>query len=250
MEEYFKNKTVLVTGASTGIGRATALAFARVGAKVNVNCLSYDEDAESLLNVARDENLDIKIFVADVQKSHDIEQMYAAIEQSQRLPDVLINNVGISIVKPMLETSEAEWDAIFNTDVKSVFLCSKIFIPSMLEKKFGVIVNIASELGFSGREKFCAYTAAKGAVITLTRSMAKEFAPEIRVNAVAPGPTVTPMLDKEMAIPDHEESTDDIPLQRFARAEEIAETIVFLASDRAQYYCGDVLSPNGGAVMR
>jgi len=156
----------------------------------------------------------------------------------------------MSIVKPFLKLDEDEWDKIINTDLKSVFLCCQAVIPYLQEQKESVIINIASELAYTGRANFTVYTAAKGGVISLTRSLAQEFAPNIRINAVAPGPTQTSLLEKENQTPGHEESLDDIPLGRYAKAEEIAETIVFLASNKARFYCGDVLSPNGGTLMR
>jgi 3-oxoacyl-[acyl-carrier protein] reductase len=120
----------------------------------------------------------------------------------------------------------------------------------MLEKGGGCIINIASELGYLGRAGFTPYTAAKGGMITLTRSMAREFAPTIRVNAIAPGPCDTEMLRSEIKTPEQMERELDIPMQRFGRPGEIAATAVFLASEHAGFYCGDVLSPNGGSLMR
>ena len=245
----FKDKVVLVTGATTGIGRATAKLFVEHGATVAVNHLNQHElfqelenECESLPGLLIELNTDV------AQKTSVNSMIVSLIKQTGKL-DVLINNAGISIVKPFLEISEEEWDAIINTDLKSVFNCCQAAIPYLQEQK-GVIINIASELAYTGRANFTAYTAAKGGVISLTRSLAQEFAPTIRINAVAPGPTQTPLLDKENNTPGHEESLDDIPLARYAEPEEIAETICFLASDKARYYCGDVLSPNGGTLMR
>ncbi len=245
----FLNKTVLVTGASTGIGRATALAFAKEGAKVYANYLEYDEHVSSLEKLAGDTRLSLSVIQGDVSKADSVKKMFANIFSDEDVIDVLVNNAGVSMVKPFLDLQEADWDFVMNTDLKSIFLCSQAVIPNMLQQKSGNIVNVTSELGFSGRANFAAYTAAKGGAITLTRSMAREFAPNIRINAVAPGPTSTPLLEREQAIPGHEESKDDIPLARYATPEEIAESILFLASSKATYFCGEILSPNGGAVM-
>jgi 3-oxoacyl-[acyl-carrier protein] reductase len=120
----------------------------------------------------------------------------------------------------------------------------------MLANGGGVLINIASELAYLGRERYSAYTAAKAGVVTLTRSLAREFAPLIRVNAVAPGPTDTAMLASELTSPELLENEISIPMRRIATPDEIAASAVFLASDQASFYCGEVLSPNGGALMR
>ena len=120
----------------------------------------------------------------------------------------------------------------------------------MLERGSGCIINMASELGYLGRAQFAPYTASKGGIITLTRSLAREFAPAIRVNAIAPGPCETDMLRAEIQTEAQLQAEMDLPMQRLATPEDIAGTAVFLASDYASYYCGDVLSPNGGSLMR
>jgi 3-oxoacyl-[acyl-carrier protein] reductase len=120
----------------------------------------------------------------------------------------------------------------------------------MLEKKRGCIINIASELAYLGRAEFTSYTASKGAILSLTRSLAREFAPTIKVNGIAPGPCDTDMLRAEIDTPEQWEKEIDLPLGRVSRPEEIAMTAVFLASDFASYYCGETLSPNGGSLMR
>jgi 3-oxoacyl-[acyl-carrier protein] reductase len=120
----------------------------------------------------------------------------------------------------------------------------------MLAAGSGCIINVASELAYLGRDRYSAYTAAKGGVLSLTRSLAREFAPRIRINALAPGPTDTAMLASELTTPALAQQERDIPLRRFATAGEIAASAVFLASDQAAFYCGEVLSPSGGALMR
>ena len=120
----------------------------------------------------------------------------------------------------------------------------------MIKKGEGIIINIVSELGYLGRENYSAYTASKGALITLTRSLAREFAPIVRVNGIAPGPVLTDLLRNELKTDQDFTKEMDIPLKRFAEPDEIASSAVFLASDQARFYCGDILSPNGGALMR
>lgn len=245
----FSNKTVLITGASSGIGRAAAELFLRDGATVGVNHLQQDAAFAEMSTAfshypGRMINLN-----ADVRNGDSVKIMIdRLIAETGRL-DVLINNAGISQIKPFLQTTEDDWDTIIDTDLKSVFLCCREAIPHILIQG-GSIVNIASELAISGRAKFSPYTAAKGGVISLTRSLALEFAPDIRVNAVAPGPTQTPMLAQEAQVSGHKEDMNSLPLGRYAEASEIAESIYFLSSSKASYFCGDVISPNGGAVMR
>jgi len=245
----FSGKTVLITGAVTGIGRAAAEAFLREGATVGVNHLDRSAQFAGMADALSDLPGKLVECEADVRVADAVQHMVDGLMKETGRLDVLVNNAGISQVKPFLETTEEDWDAIIDTDLKSVFLCCRAAIPYM-RARGGTIVNIASELALSGRAHFAPYTAAKGGVISLTRSLAREFAPAIRVNAVAPGPTRTPLLEKEAQASGHKEDMDEIPLGRYAEPSEIAGSILFLASPRASYYCGDVISPNGGAVMR
>lgn len=242
-------RTVVVTGAATGIGRATALALAREADRVVAAHLKQPSEMAALVAEASAAGGEIVPFEADVTRPDDVE---ALAELACAGPPLAgwVNNAGISLIRPICETSLEDWRRVIDADLTSVFLGCRAAAPALRATPGGAIVNVASELGFSGRAHFSAYCAAKAGVIGLTRALARELAPEVRVNAVAPGPTWTPMIEAELATPGHEEPMDAIPLRRFATPEEIADTIVFLCSPRSTYYCGDVLSPNGGAVMR
>ncbi|NNJ91686.1 MAG: SDR family oxidoreductase [Gammaproteobacteria bacterium] len=241
-----RDKNVLVTGGATGIGRAIAEAFSHSGANVFINHLQQQDKIRQIHRVAAIKG----DWSADVSNRSAVNAMVADIERQHGNIDILINNAGISNPRPFLETREADWDEVININLKGTVFTSQAVIPGMLKKQAGCIINMVSELGYLGRENFTAYSASKGALITLTRSLAREFAPAIRVNGIAPGPVMTDLLRGEIKNEQDLQKEQDIPLQRIAEPEEIAGTAVFLASDYARFYCGDILSPNGGAMMR
>jgi 3-oxoacyl-[acyl-carrier protein] reductase len=242
-------RTALITGAATGIGRATALLFAQAGANVAINHLGQAADAQTLLAELKAAGVKAWAVEADVSKAADVQSMLSQLQAVANPIDILVNNAGIIQEKPFLETTEADWDNMMNVDLKSAFLMCRAVLPGMVMRGSGVVINIASDLGILGRAQFAPYCAAKAGVIGLTRSLAREFAPTIRINAIAPGPVDTAMvslasmsaktIELELAIPQH----------RFAQAQEIAATALFLAGDLSRFYCGQVLGPNGGSVM-
>jgi 3-oxoacyl-[acyl-carrier protein] reductase len=242
-------RTALITGAATGIGRATALAFAAAGASVVVNHLASTSEAQALVQEIQTMGVKAWAFEADVSLALDVERMAAWVESAVGPIDILVNNAGIIAEIPFLQTTEADWDRMLACDLKSVFLMSRAFLPSMLNLRRGVIINIASDLALIGRAQFAPYCAAKAGVIGLTKSLALEFAPDIRINAIAPGPVNTVMVSIDSMSAECMAKEKDIPQQRIAEPEEIAATALFLASDLSRFYCGQVLGPNGGSVM-
>jgi len=188
-------------------------------------------------------------FDADLTKSAEVAAMVEAAQAVLGPIDVLVNCAGIIQEKPFLDTTEADWHRMIDTDMGSVFLMCRAVLPGMVARGSGVVINIASDLGILGRAGYAPYCAAKAGVIGLTKSLAREFAPAIRVNAIAPGPVQTQMLSSEFMSAEWLAKEKAIPQNRFAEPDEIAATALFLASDLSRFYCGQVLGPNGGSVM-
>jgi 3-oxoacyl-[acyl-carrier protein] reductase len=242
-----QGQTALITGAATGIGRATALLFAQAGAHVVVNHLGQDAEAASLLQAIEAAGGQAIALSADVSDASAVQRLVDGALAAFGVIDVLVNNAGIIQEKAFLDTTEADWDQMLGTDLKSVFLMCRAVLPGMVARGGGAIVNIASDLGILGRERYAPYCTAKAGVIGLTRSLAREFAPQqIRVNAIAPGPVATAMVSLEHMSAEWVEKELAIPQHRLGAPDEIAATALFLASDLSRFYCGQVLGPNGG----
>lgn len=242
-------RNALITGAATGIGRATALQLARAGARVVVNHLNQHRAAADLVQRIEQAGGKALAIEADVSDPVQVQRLVNAALLAVGQIDVLVNNAGILQEKPFLDTSDADWQRMMAVDLGSVFLMCRAVLPGMVAQGSGVIVNIASDLGITGRAGFAPYCTAKAGVIGLTKSLAQEFAPAIRVNAVAPGPVATAMVSLEQMSPEWIQKELDIPQRRVADPGEIADTVLFLASDLSRFYCGQVMGPNGGSVM-
>lgn len=249
MTAIFAGQTALVTGAATGIGRATALALAAEGARVWINHRDQLDLAERVAEQIIAHGGDAWAIEADVSDPAAVAAMFETIEAQGPL-DLLVNNAGVILEKPFLQTSEADWAMVLGVDLAGVYRCCRHALAQMQPRRSGAIVNVASDLGFLGREQYAAYCTAKAGVIGLTRSLAREFAADgIRVNGVAPGPIATAMVSpahmseawmaKELAI----------PMSRLGTPEEVAAAIVFLLSPQASYFTGQLLGPNGGSWM-
>ncbi len=244
-----KEKIVIITGAKSGIGLATAICFADEGAKVVVADI---RDAHQEVSEITKRGAKALFIQVDVSNEPQVTTLIEKTVSTYGRLDILVNNAGIELAKKIIDTTEAEWDRLMNINLKSVFLCSKAAIPIMRRNGGGVIVNVASELGLVGGSEIAAYSASKGGVVQLTKSMAIDHADDgIRVNCVAPGPVSTPLLEAIIeASSNPEEARQSIVgrtlLKRLARAEEIANVIVFMASDESSYITGSVLVVDGG----
>ena len=244
-----KGKVIIITGAKSGIGLATAIRFASEGVKVVVADIKGAHQEVSEITGREAEALFVQVDVSNgSQVAALIEKTLAAFGRL----DVLVNNAGIELTKKVTETTEAEWEHLMNVNLKGVFLCSKAAIPVMQRNGGGVIVNVASELGLVGGSEIAAYSASKGGVVQLTKAMAIDHAGDgIRVNCVAPGPVSTPLLEaiiENSSNPEQERQSivGKTLLKRLARPEEIANVIVFMASDESSYMTGSVVVVDGG----
>ncbi len=241
--------TVLITGAATGIGRATALSFAADGYNVAVH---YNKSEQAALNLCADiaqQGGRAMAVHADVSDAAQVRTMVQRVNEVFGHIDILVNNAGIAQSKLFTELAADDWDAMFDVNVKGVFHCCQSVLPGMISRKKGCIINVSSIWGLVGASCEVHYSAAKAAVIGLTKALAKELGPSgIRVNAVAPGVIETDMiadLDNET----REALKEETPLCRIGTAEDVAQTIRFLASEGAGFVTGQVISPNGGFVI-
>jgi len=247
------DKVVIITGAKSGIGLATAIRFAKERANVVVADV---KDAKPEVDQITHQGGKALFVQVDVSLES---QVAALIERTTAVfgrLDVLVNNAGIELAKDITHTTESEWTRLMDVNLKGVFLCCKAAIPVMQRGGGGVIVNVASALGLVGGSEIAAYAASKGGVVQLTKSMAIDHCRDgIRVNCVAPGPVATPLLDqiiRSSPNPERERQSivDKTLLKRLARPEEIANVIVFVASDEASYMTGAVVSVDGGWTVQ
>ena len=247
-----KGKSVLITGVASGIGRAASLLFAEEGARLTL--VDVNAAGEDTVKLARGKGAEANFVRADVSKSGDWEKAVKLAVEGYGGIDVLYNNAGIGMYRPFLDTTEEDWDAVINIDLKSVYLGCRHVIPEMIKHGGGVIVNTASEIGISGARNYAAYCAAKGGVVQITRALAIEFGDRnIRVNCLCPGVTLTPMLEQGMKRAQDPAARrrsleQEVPLKRLGKPEEIAKGALFLASDDSSFMNGATLVIDGGAT--
>ena len=240
---------VLITGASRGIGAACARAFAEAGYDVAVNYRQSEEKARALVEELRSLGVMAMCVQADVAESAQVNKMFETVTAEFGAVDVLVNNAGVSHIGLLTDMTDEEWDRLIATDLSGAFYCSRAALPSMIRAHSGVIVNIASMWGEVGASCEAAYSAAKAGVIGLTKALAKEVAPSgIRVNAVSPGVVMTDMM-RGFSDDDIKALKEETPLDTLGTPEDIANTVLFLASDKARIITGQVVSVNGGMVI-
>ncbi|OQB15661.1 MAG: 3-oxoacyl-(acyl-carrier-protein) reductase FabG [Firmicutes bacterium ADurb.Bin193] len=241
------DKTVIVTGASRGIGSETARAFALAGYRVVINYNSSHDSAMRLKNELTKENPCVEIFKADVSRRGDVDDMVDFCIKKFGGVDILINNAGVARTEVFTDITEEGWDEIMSVNLKGVFNCSQSVLKYMINKKSGNIINISSVWGIVGASCEVHYSAAKAGVIGLTKALAKELAPSgIVVNCIAPGIIDTYMI-KNLSKDETDDLVSGIPLGRLGTGRDIAKCALFLA--QSSYITGQVISPNGGFVI-
>lgn len=250
--DKLKDKVAIITGATSGMGKAAAILFAGEGARV-VAADIMSEGSEDLINTIKSAGNEAIFIQADVSSSADVRNMIEAAVDTYGKVDILYNNAGIAgPVINMVDTPEEEWDKVIDINLKGVFLGMKHVIPEMLKRGGGVIINTGSSHGVVGAPNFSAYAASKSGVINLTKTGALEFARQnIRVNCICPGVTATPMKDYIKAHFPHVPGSNvdynaSIPMHRPGNPEEIVKVALFLASDDSSYMTGAAVLVDGG----
>lgn len=247
---FLNDNVAIVTGAGRGIGRAIAVELAQAGAKVVVNYAGRSDTAEETLAMVRAAGSDGLVVQADVAQAEEVDRLVQTTLDHFGKVDILVNNAGIARDNLLLRMKESDWDAVLNTNLKGVFLCTKAVSKGMLKQRSGTIVNISSVIGVAGNAGQANYAAAKAGVLGFTKSMAKELAPRgIRVNAVAPGYISTDMTD---ILPEEVRQgiLKEIPLGKVGTPEDVAKVVLFLVSPAAAYITGQTLGVDGGMEMR
>jgi len=245
------SKIAIVTGSSSGIGKAVALAFAREGAHLVINYPnpSQAQNATAVKNAIAALGRKVLVVEADVTQEEQVKHLVDETIREYGRIDILVNNAGIATAATVDKMPAAMWDQMLATNLRSVFLCTHYVLPIMYQQNSGKIISTASQLAYKGASGLSHYCAAKAAIIAFTRSLSLEIGTRnINANCVAPGATDTPILsgvNKEAL----EAIRENIPKKRFATVEEIAPAYVFLASEEARHFVGQCLSPNGGDVM-
>ncbi|RDY24327.1 SDR family oxidoreductase [Romboutsia maritimum] len=249
MKDYRVYTSVLVTGASRGIGRAIATLFAENGYNTIINYNKSENEAIDLYNTLKNKGLSVRLFKADVSNRIQVNSMINfCIGEFERI-DVLINNAGISKNKLFTDISDDDWKEMMDINLNSVFFCTQKSLQYMIEQKSGKIINISSIWGVVGGSCEVHYSTSKAAIIGMTKALSKELGPSnIQVNCIAPGVIQTDMLnniDEDIL----ESLREETPLMRLGNPNDIAHCALYLASSNSDFITGQVISPNGGMVI-
>jgi 3-oxoacyl-[acyl-carrier protein] reductase len=243
-----RDKVALITGGNTGIGRGVALAFADEGADVAVAYHGHLSEAQSLAKEVEGRGRRCQLIHVDVTQEAEVEAMVAAVREEFGRLDVFVNNAGVQKPQAITEMAVADWQHMMNVHLLGAFLCSRAVARVMIAQGSGCIIFTTSQLGYIGRARYTAYSAAKGGLITFMRALARELAPHgILVNSVAPG-----LIDNGFdPLPEEAKRAHAavVPLQRLGTNADLAGAYVFLASDDGRYFCGQTLHPDGGETM-
>jgi NAD(P)-dependent dehydrogenase (short-subunit alcohol dehydrogenase family) len=244
-----QGRIAVVTGAASGIGHGIAVAFASEGADVAVVDCAAPEQAAGVLAQIRDRGREALFVGCDVSDEAEVRAMAQQVLDRFGRVDVLVNNAGIFTQSLLADMPVADWDRVLNVNLRGTFLCTRMLIGQMLDRGWGRVINIASQLGQIGGAEVAHYSASKAGVIGLTKALAREVSDRgVLVNAIAPGPIQTPLLDRETQ-QWRSAKLAELPMGRFGTVAEVTPTAVLLASEDGSYYAGQTLGPNGGDVM-
>ena len=243
-------KVAIVTGASSGIGRATALCLAEAGADVVVNYRKSREAGQEVVEEIKRKGRKAITAQGDVTRSAEVEAMVQTTLRTFGSVDILVNNAGGSLTSAVVDMDEKEWDEVIAFNLKGAFLCCKAVLPTMIRNRHGKIVNVSSNYGVTPANRRSHYSAAKAGLIAFTRSLAMEVAPyHINVNVLAPGPTDTPRWRGKRTEEELAARAREVPWGRVGRPEDMAPGVLFLVSAASSYITGQTLHVNGGLVM-
>jgi len=246
-----RNKVAVITGAGSGIGRTTALLFSEEGAKVAI--VEIDKErGQDTVDMIRGKGQEAFLVPTDITDPSQVKSMVRKVIEAYQKINILVNNAGLYVQGDVIRTNEEQWDKIMAVNLRAAFLCCKYCIPRMIESKGGVVINVSSEAGIVAIKNQVAYNTSKAGLISLTKSIALDFASQnIRANCVCPGTTQTPLVASSLAKQaDPERARQKLekvrPANRLGKPEEIAYGILYLASDESLYATGAVLSVDGG----
>jgi 3-oxoacyl-[acyl-carrier protein] reductase len=248
-QPVLQGQVALVTGSSRGIGRAIALELGRLGASVCVNYRGSEKQAHEVINLLHAQDKQAVAISADVSQAEDVERLFKEVVRTLGSVTILVNNAGITRDNLLVRLSEDDWDSVLDTNLKSAYLCSKAAARSMIRLRQGCIVNIASVVALLGNPGQANYTAAKGGLIALTKTLARELGSRnIRVNAIAPG-----FIETDMTIgltpAARQQLMERVILGQLGKPEDIAMAVGYLCSPAARYVTGQVLSIDGGLSL-